>query len=269
MTNLTYTSTSEIFYSSTYIQQVVKEHVVPFHALTYILGGKLLVRDANTSYVINEGETILFRKNQLVKATKCPGADSPFKSITLFFTAHFLQKFYTTFKPAFAPAGLKLKLMNRNPIVSHLFHSILSDYESGENFSEEFIDSKLTEAITVLRTIDPETDTILSDNVKPGKIDLGEFMHANYIFNIPINRFAYLTGRSLATFKRDFHKKFNLPPQKWLLQKRLQKAHYLITEQHKKPTDVYMEVGFENLSHFSYSFKQFFGYNASKASPVE
>ncbi|MDQ6482018.1 helix-turn-helix domain-containing protein [Dyadobacter sp. LHD-138] len=37
-------------------------------------------------------------------------------------------------------------------------------------------------------------------------------------------------------------------------------AHYQFIEKKKKPIDVCYEVGFENLSHFSYAFKKHFGY---------
>jgi AraC-like DNA-binding protein len=75
-----------------------------------------------------------------------------------------------------------------------------------------------------------------------------------------MDKFGYLTGRSLTTFKRDFQKAFNTTPQKWLTQKRLELAHYQVAEMKKKPVEVYFEVGFENLSHFSFAFKKHFGY---------
>jgi AraC-like DNA-binding protein len=34
----------------------------------------------------------------------------------------------------------------------------------------------------------------------------------------------------------------------------------MISEKHKKPTEIIFEVGFENLSHFSFIFKKQFGY---------
>ncbi|MBA4058569.1 MAG: AraC family transcriptional regulator, partial [Marivirga sp.] len=40
----------------------------------------------------------------------------------------------------------------------------------------------------------------------------------------------------------------------------LELAHYQFAEKNKKPVDVCYEVGFENLSHFSYAFKKYFGY---------
>ena len=84
-------------------------------------------------------------------------------------------------------------------------------------------------------------------------------MNRNFHFNVQLKRFAYLTGRSLATFKRDFEKIFHTSPGQWLLQRRLQEAHYLITEKGRAPSDVYLDLGFEDLSHFSFAFKKEFG----------
>lgn len=53
-----------------------------------------------------------------------------------------------------------------------------------------------------------------------------------------------------------FFKLFDTTPQKWLTAKRLELAYYHLTEKKKKPTEVYLEVGFEDLSHFSYIFKK-------------
>jgi AraC-like DNA-binding protein len=87
------------------------------------------------------------------------------------------------------------------------------------------------------------------------------------MFNLPMKKFGYLTGRSLTTFKKDFKNAFNTTFQKWVTRKRLELAHYQIFEQKKKPSDVYFEVGFENLSHFSFAFKKQFGYNPTSPAP--
>jgi AraC-like DNA-binding protein len=124
---------------------------------------------------------------------------------------------------------------------------------------QELSQLKIQEAITVLRSINRDIDNILSDFSEPHKINLVEFMERNYMFNMPIEKFGYLTGRSLTTFKRDFKKAFSMTPQKWLTEKRLELAYYQLTKKGKKPIDVFYEVGFENLSHFSYAFKKQFG----------
>ncbi len=103
-------------------------------------------------------------------------------------------------------------------------------------------------------------DNVLAYFEEPGKINLAEFMERNFMFNMTMEKFGYLTCRTLTTFKRDFKKAFSTTPRKWLTQKRLELAHYQLSEKQRKPIDVYFEVGFENLSHFSYAFKKRFGY---------
>ncbi|WPQ61648.1 helix-turn-helix domain-containing protein [Chitinophaga sancti] len=81
---------------------------------------------------------------------------------------------------------------------------------------------------------------------------------------MPLEKFRHLKGRSLSTFHRDFKKKFNTSPQKWLTRKRLELAHYQLSEKQMKPAEVYLESGFEDLSHFSFAFKKHYGYSPNK-----
>jgi len=111
----------------------------------------------------------------------------------------------------------------------------------------------------VLLQVNPELRGVLFDFREPGKIDLAAFMEKNFRFNVAISRFAYLTGRSLATFKRDFERLFQQSPSRWLVRRRLQEAHFLLKVQGKMPSEVYLEVGFEDLSHFSFAFKKAYG----------
>ena len=76
---------------------------------------------------------------------------------------------------------------------------------------------------------------------------------------LSIEEIAHYTGRSLATFKRDFKKISDLTPEKWLIKKRLEKAYELMKAGRKKVVEVYAEVGFRNPSHFSTAFKKEFG----------
>jgi AraC-like DNA-binding protein len=137
--------------------------------------------------------------------------------------------------------------------------SLIPYFDMQEAFPEQIAALKIIEAITILRTINPDLDPILANFETPDRIDLPQFMEKNFMFNMPLERFGYLTGRSLTTFKRDFFKAFNTTPQRWLTQKRLELACYQLLELNRKPVEVCYETGFESLSHFSYAFKKHFG----------
>jgi len=265
-----YRTIQEILYSCNEKELKVKENLVPEHALTYIISGEFDVSKFGKQNTFRPGESILFKRNELAKFTKRPAIETPFSCITIFFTQPFLQKYYTTHAPVQCSektqqdGQLKAIPFGANPLLESLFNSVMPYYKYTNPLPQELITMKLSEAMTILRTIDKKgTDSILSEFAEPGKIDLADFMEKNFSYNLNLERFGYLTGRSLATFKRDFQKTFNTSPQKWLLKKRLERAHFLLTDSQKKPSEVYLEVGFENLSHFSTSFKQMFGYNPS------
>lgn len=48
------------------------------------------------------------------------------------------------------------------------------------------------------------------------------------------------------------------------MEKRLKAAQDKLNNEQKKVSDVYLEVGFKNFSHFSTAFKKQFGYSPSK-----
>ena len=115
------------------------------------------------------------------------------------------------------------------------------------------------EGIYALLNSNEELYPILFDFAEPWKIDLLDFLNGNYMEELSMEQIASFTGRSLATFKRDFKKISSLTPQKWLIKKRLEMAYIKLKEEGKKVQDVYMEVGFKNPSHFSTAFKKQYG----------
>ena len=89
-------------------------------------------------------------------------------------------------------------------------------------------------------------------------------MNFHYLENKPLTEFAKQSGRSISTFKKDFQAIFNTTPAKWLKNKRLEHAYSLLSTTQRKASEVYIDSGFEDLAHFSKSFKSRFGINPSE-----
>jgi len=256
-----FSAKAEIFLSCATERHTIKELVLNDHALFIMLSGESRIVHANQAYVFRAGDIILCPRNQLARVTKCPVDGQPCRSISIVFTQTFLQKYYAAHPIVPAPSAdtPRIKAYGPHPLLESLLSSLLPYFTFSAELPTDLAAIKVQEAITVLRAIDKEADSILGNFEKPGKIDLASFMEKNYMFNMSLERFGFLTGRSLTTFKRDFKKAFNTNPQTWLKQKRLETAYYEIFEKKRKPIDVYFEVGFENLSHFSFAFKQKYG----------
>ncbi|WP_348970677.1 helix-turn-helix transcriptional regulator [Chondrinema litorale] len=85
-------------------------------------------------------------------------------------------------------------------------------YKISNDINKVFDNVKREELLLILLQNQPELTAILFDYGMPQKVDLEEFMNRNYKFNVSIDRFAYLIGRSLSAFKRDFKQIFNDTP---------------------------------------------------------
>lgn len=259
-------SRSMIFVSCKREKHYSREVILPWHALVCVLSGEMRIASADRQFVFHAGDIVLMPRNQLGRMSKVPLNGELFKSISICFPQEALQRYYSTLPQVLViPAPPDVKYFDQHPLLQSLFGSLMPYFEVTDDLPEEIANIKITEAIAVLRSIDKSVDNLLGYFEGPGKIDLTDFMEKNYMFNLTAAKFGYLTGRSITTFKRDFKKAFGNTPERWLTKKRLETAHYQIVEQNRKPSEVYFEVGFENLSHFSYAFKKQFGYNPTQA----
>lgn len=239
------------------------EHYLPNHCFFHIKSGSLTISDGTGSRTFKKGEFVFNMGNRLAKIKKSPDPDGLFRSIVVFMDKELLQKFSKNYQVKDITKKIKNSVfsMKPNALLRNYFDSLLPYFDI--ELPESLVTLKKNEGIMLLINEYPELANILFNFSVPGKIDLEGFMNQNFKYNTKVKSYAYLTGRSLATFKRDFQKVFNTSPNRWLQQKRLEEAYYMIKENGQKPSEVYMEVGFETLSHFSYSFKQFFGVNPS------
>ena len=210
---------------------------------------------------------LLVRKNQFVKVAKSPSDGEPYRTVTILFKEEDLRTFALKhhFEAHQKYQGKLNIFIPENDFLKGFFTSILPYGENPQTQVPITLGKlKVQEAIELLLQAKPELKDFLFDFSDPHKIDLEKFMSLNYQFNVPVEVFAKLTGRSLVGFKRDFQKTFGTSPRKWLQEKRLSEAHYQIKKYNKKPSEIYLDWGFESLSHFSNSFKNKYGLRPSQ-----
>ena len=240
------------------------------HGMVYILSGKLEINESGKITYLYKGECTFVRKDNRVSLNKMPKNGEQYKAIWLSFPRNFLREFYQTLDKTKLPTDAKRhkvslqKLPAKRPDIKSLFESMTPYFDSTIAPTPELIRLKMTEGIYCLLNTDNHFYTALFDFSEPWKIDILDYLNNNYMYDLQLDEIASYTGRSLATFKRDFRKLSDLSPEKWLIQKRLEVAQWKIKNNHQRVSDVYLEVGFKNLSHFSSALKKRFGYAPTK-----
>ncbi len=249
-------------YSCSFEKAHIYEQFVDEHVLAYQVSGQTQVYHQRGEIVLKEGNILLARRNQFAKSIKIPAKDKEYQCICLLLTNERLQQFALDNGIICDEKyrGKKNILLDSNTILNDYFLSVLQYIQPGKSVSKKLASVKVNEAIVMLLELPLNLRSFLFDFSDPHKQDLEEFMLKNFQHNAPIKYFARLSGRSLSSFKREFAATFKISPGSWLKQKRLSEAYYLIKKKSRKPQDIYLELGFENLSHFYTSFKQKYGH---------
>lgn len=230
------------------------------HMLIWFISGQTKIIQADATFYFKTGDIFLIPRNLLATVINYPKDGAAHKTVVMHLSTQRLKQFYQNIDVEKSAAAQPTILsFNNHPLLQGYLASVIPYFDLQGELPQHIASLKISEAICILREIDKSVDRVLANFEKPGKIDLIDFMERNFMFNMPMEKLGYLTGRSLSTFNRDFKKLFNSTPQKWLTDKRLQLAHYQLSQKKKKPTEVYLEAGFEDLSHFSFAFKKKYG----------
>lgn len=250
-----------IVYSLATAKQTEYDNLLVESVLLSQISGEMTFETSGDRITARPGEIYLVRKHQFVKTTKIPKYNKHYNALMFILKEETLRQYAlekqleTTVKYH----GRSNILLPENLHLKGFFDSLLPHIQDPKKLGHPLSILKVKEAIELLLLARPELKNFLFDFSQPHKIDLEKFMLSNFRFNVPIDNFAKLTGRSLAGFKRDFPKTFGMSPRQWLQHKRLLTAHDELKNS-KKPSSIYLELGFESLSHFSYAFKKQFGY---------
>jgi AraC family transcriptional regulator, exoenzyme S synthesis regulatory protein ExsA len=239
-------------------------HSTPEHVLVYLYSGEQIIEDRDRTIKLKAGECAFIRRDHRLKMYKCGDGENQYKGISLTFRRSILRDFYSKINKSEIPQNTNLsdksvfRIIPDAPIKS-LFESLNPYFDSNVKPTETITEMKLLEGIYALLNNNEQFYPILFDFAEPWKVDILEFLNENYQDDLSLEQIASFTGRSLATFKRDFKKVSPLTPQKWIMKKRLEMAYIKLKEDAKKVHEVYLEVGFKNPSHFSTAFKKQYG----------
>ncbi|SHE76241.1 helix-turn-helix domain-containing protein [Pedobacter caeni] len=255
-----------LVYSCVFEKHRGHEEFIPEHFLGFQLSGETHAFHADGNTVIPENTIVLVRKNQLIRTIKYPSKTGKYQFVSITLDKETLQQYAIENKIAVKKRydGKQKLFFEPDDFLQNYFISLTPYLNKKKEATPRLADLKIREAIELLLQSNPDFKHILFDFSEPYKIDLEEFMNHNYMFNVSTASFAKLTGRSMSSFKRDFSKTFGTTPKQWLRDKRLDEAFYRIKHKKQKPADIYLDLGFENLSHFYFSFKQKFGLTTSE-----
>lgn len=240
-----------------------KEGYVSTPAITLVLKGLLRIETEDKLLAEVPENKMIFLPKGLYTISDILPSQGAFEAVVFFFDNSVIQSFVDSIKPK----------NSKDKCVSHLVidystdiqifvESLLKLYGDKEKKNRQLTAMKLFEFLHLINA-QQATDCFvmgmatLSNKERRG---LREFMNTNFTKPLSIEDYAYLTGRTLSTFRRDFKTQFGgISPKQWLIDKRLEKAYELLSHNDTTITDVVTETGYENIPHFIKAFHKKYG----------
>ncbi|MCX7548367.1 AraC family transcriptional regulator [Xanthomarina sp. F1114] len=248
---------------------VVKSKVnLGMNMFSFLQVGKKQVHFADASIAVNKNQSLLLKKGNWLW-TELLDTDRIYNCKLLFFSERRLKEFlekHSVNKGKIKEESPYFIIKNDAYITSYL-NSLSTISHAPDVFMENLLSVKFEELMLYLiqkygNTFKYYLHSLIINEISQFK----RIVESNIHSNLKLEEIAFLCHMSLSTFKRHFVQIYKVSPGKWLKDKRLQKAKEILESGILKPSDIYIEFGYNNLSNFSIAYKNKFGISPSKTS---
>lgn len=246
---------------------VVKSKVnLGMNMFSFLQVGKKQVHFAGTSVAVNQDQSLLLKKGNWLW-TELLDTEATYYCKLFFFSEKKLREFlekHTENKNIIKEKTPYFVFKNDSYIISYL-NSLSTIGDTPTTFSKNLLSIKFEELMLYLlqkygEKFEQYLVSLIIKEASPFKKIVESKIHSN----LKLEEIAFLCNMSLSTFKRHFIREYDVSPGKWLRDKRLQKAKETLEQGDLKPSEIYLDFGYNNLSNFSIAFKNKFGLNPTE-----
>ncbi|WP_242155905.1 helix-turn-helix domain-containing protein [Aestuariivivens sediminis] len=234
------------------------------HSIVYVLNGQKKWITPSADFLVKENQSIFVRKGAFKNQQYF---EDSFCVLMFFMKDDFIKRCMendigneiATFKKVEHPDVVYR--INVNESLQALYHSFFSYLKLPSKIPQKIIELKFREMLLniCLDNQNTEIKNVLYTLSLHSGYTIEKIMEEQYFYNLKVEEFARLCGKSLSSFKRYFKKAYHTTPAKWLLAKRLELARELMVTTDFTIQQICYDCGFESDSHFNRSFKQEYG----------
>ena len=234
-----------------------------FNQIGFTLNGKMIIQHRDRSWSLTPNQALFMRSTAYSQEMVY---DAQWEVVCFFFKDNILRQIFNEYRTILPhtekpPAGDMIIDLHVNESVKTFSYGMVPYFAQQPPPSPSVLELKFKELLLSILLIPANAHFLayvkyISDCSRP---ILAEIMEANYTFNLTLSEFARICQRSLSAFKRDFTETYHVSPGKWILEKRLGHARYLLETSLKNVNEIAADSGFDSPPHFSRTFKEKYG----------
>jgi AraC-like DNA-binding protein len=229
----------------------------------FVLSGETVLKTPRGEYVLKAGDCAFAKKGTILISNH---SQEIFCELVVFVPDEFIRSVIKKYNLPTVAAGEgessdTLIPLLPDDVLTTYSHSLLAYFRQQTPPPASLLKLKFEELIVNILTNNNHMalKTYFSGLQAVAKPSIREIMETNFFTNLSLEEFAKLCARSLSAFKQEFKNIYQTTPGKWLQEKRLEYARYLLETTDNTIEEICMETGFENRSHFIRVFKNKYG----------
>lgn len=232
------------------------------NTLIFVLDGrkKLFLNDFST--LVEPGQLMLLKRGLYVMSEFLE--DISYEALIISIPDAILKEF--SLKHLSKPQGVQSPPMSHlvipvNALLEGFRDQYLCYFDQPTALLQDILPLKLTELLFLLTSGNngAQVSQWIQSITNRQPVNL-EYIVKEHLFQpLTLGELAMLSGRSLASFKRDFQNLYGTSPKKWINQQRLSHAKMLLHNTSGNVSEIAAQCGFENVPYFIRTFKNEFG----------
>jgi AraC family transcriptional regulator, exoenzyme S synthesis regulatory protein ExsA len=239
------------------------------NCLIYVLEGYKRLHFSNETVTVGSGKLLLIKSGLYVMSGFIPeGLD--YQAVIIYCSDEAVRKFCLKYFPAQERTSNKASsylTIQTNELLDSFRDQYLGYFNKEFSNLEAILQVKLHELLLLLLSGEnkEEVKTWLQTIAFEQPVEIYHIVKKHLFHQLTLEEFAKLSGRSLASFKRDFQAHYHTSPKKWIHRQRLIHSRMLLQTGNQNVSEVAYASGFENIPYFTRSFKKEFGVTPSQA----
>ena len=245
-------------------KDIIKQQIIlNQNTISFLIEGNKEVVFDNSTLSIDNSKFLIMKSGNCLMTEKISN-HKVYRSVLLFFPNHHLLKFIqkneinlkqpVDFKSVFS--------FNKDEFIQGYIKSLLDISKFSKEIQNKLLLIKFEE-IMIYLTSKYGTEFLCALIEKNNKSSQ-RLVESNWMSKLSLKELAFLSNMSVSTFKREFEIYYAESPIKWFKNKRIEYAHHLLFKEHKTSSEIYLEVGYENLSSFIQAYKSKYGMTPKK-----
>lgn len=247
-------------------QDIIKSKVdLTMNMISFLQVGRKQVYFSDISVAVNVQQSLILKKGNCIW-NELLDQESVYYCKLLFFSERILLNFLNEHGNKEQEKGNVSYFIIENDDYINSYLKTISQFDmNGTDLKKKLLSVKFEELLLYLiNKYGNAFEIFLRSLISNEYSSFKKTVESNLDSSLKLEEIAFLCNMSLSTFKRNFVKEYKVNPGKWFLDKRLQKAKATLEEGRLKPSDIYFEYGYNNLSSFSVAFKKKFGINPNE-----